>query len=153
MRKTFFPYNTAMKKLAFLTLIALIIPIVSPIGGSFHLAKKYTYASEEQFNTLHFTDIQEPTASTNELKSVAIWKRSTGTATFSAGQSMFTVKIPKTFVIEAGDNPVRINLTINEKIFPLSIDLDGDGRDEEFYYTEPLFLDKTDRVSYTIETK
>ncbi len=66
---------------------------------------------------------------------------------------MFTIKIPKTFVIEAGANPIRVNLVADGKTFPLTIDMDGDGRSENFYYTEPIFLDKTSHISYTIETK
>jgi hypothetical protein len=76
-----------------------------------------------------------------------------GSVDFSTEQNMFTIKIPKTFIIEAGANPIRIKLTADGKTFPLAIDLDGDGREEDFYYTEPIFLDKTSHISYTIETK
>lgn len=142
-----------MKKLVFLTLITFLFPVFSPIGGSFHIEKKYTYASEGQTQDLYFTDIQEPTASISGTKSVTLWKQATGIATFSAPQNMFTIKIPRTFVIKAGNNPLRVSISVDGKIFPLSIDSDGDGRDEAFYYTEPLFLDKTNQVSYVIETK
>lgn len=36
---------------------------------------------------------------------------------------------------------------------PLSIDMDGDEREDGYYYTEPVFLEKTDRISYVIETR
>ncbi len=66
---------------------------------------------------------------------------------------MFTLRIPKTFVIEAGNNPIRTSIMADGKVFPLNIDMDGDGREEDYYYTEPLFLDNTRQISYTIETK
>lgn len=143
-----------MKKLSLLTLIVFLAPILSPIGESFHVVKKYTYASEGQTHALNFKEMNEPTASLNSgLKSVAFWKQATGTANFLSTQNMFTVKIPRTFDIEAGSNPLRVSLIVDSKIFPLSIDMDGDGRDEDFYYTEPIFFDKTSHISYTIETK
>ncbi|EKD30099.1 MAG: N-acetylmuramoyl-L-alanine amidase [uncultured bacterium (gcode 4)] len=142
-----------MKKYVFLTLVALLFPIFSPIGGSFHIEKKYSYASEEQVQHLKFKNIPEPTASIDGTKSLSFWKRSTGAVRFSSSENMFILKIPKTFDIKAGNNPLRVNLSVDGKIFPLSIDSDGDGRDEAFYYTEPLFLDKTEQVSYVIETR
>lgn len=142
-----------MKKLSFLILITFLLPVLFPIGGSFHIAKKYTYASEGQVHSLDFREIREPTASTDNTKSAIFWKQAIGTANFSAPQNMFTLKIPKTFVIEAGNNPVRVSLMANGKTFPLVIDTDGDGRNEDFYYTEPLFLGKTGHISYVIETK
>ncbi|MFA6090732.1 MAG: N-acetylmuramoyl-L-alanine amidase [Candidatus Gracilibacteria bacterium] len=143
-----------MKKLVCLILIALILPLFSPLIGSFHMVKKYTYASEDTMQTLHFQEIAEPTASTeNNSKSISLWKGAMGSVDFSTEQNMFTIKIPKTFIIEAGANPIRIKLTADGKTFPLAIDLDGDGREEDFYYTEPIFLDKTSHISYTIETK
>jgi len=143
-----------MKKLVFLTLIALIFPLLFPIGENFHMVKKYTYASEGQTHALNFKEINEPTVSLNSgLKSVAFWKQATGIANFVSKQNMFTIKIPRTFDIGAGDSPLRVSIQVDSKIFPLSIDMDGDGRDEDFYYTEPLFLDKTSHVSYVIETK
>lgn len=143
-----------MKKLSLLTLIVLLAPILSPIGESFHVVKKYTYASEGQTHALNFKEINEPTASLNSgLKSVAFWKQTTGTANFVSPENMFTIKIPRTFDIEAGSNPLRVSLIVDSKTFPLSIDMDGDGRNEDFYYTEPIFFDKMSHVSYTIETK
>lgn len=142
-----------MKKLAIFTLISLLLPIFSPIGESFHIAKKYTYHSEDRIQDLYFKEISEPTASRGGLKSVALWKQATGTVDFASTENMFTVKIPKTFAIKAGDNPIRVSILADGKISPLSIDQDGDGRDEAFYYTEPLFLEETDRISYTIETR
>lgn len=143
-----------MKKLAFLVLLALLVPIFSPIGESFHVAKKYSYSSEEQVRELDFANIPEPTASIGATaKPVALWKRAIGNVAFASAQNMFTMKIPKNFAIEAGDNPIRISITAEGKTFPLSIDLDGDGRNTEFYYTEPVFLDKTSQISYVVETK
>lgn len=142
-----------MKKIAFLTIIAILMPLFSPTIGSFHIAKKYSYASESQTENLRFKEIGEPTASTRNVKPVTLWKQAAGSVTFSSMQNMITLKIPKTFVIESWNNPIRVSLTVNEKTFPLSIDLDGDEREEDFYYTEPFFLDKTSRISYVIETK
>lgn len=144
-----------MKKLASLVLLSLLIPILSPIGESFHIAKKYSYSSEEQVQDLYFKDISEPTASLGAgvVRPVVLWKQATGNIAFSSAQNMFTMKIPKTFAIGAGNNPLRVSLTADGKTFPLSIDLDGDERPEEFYYTEPVFLGKTSHVSYVIETK
>lgn len=142
-----------MKKLASLVLVTFLTPLLSPIGQSFHITKKYDYRSEEQVHDLDFADISEPTASLGTPKTVSLWKRASGSIAFASAQDMFTMKIPKTFAIEAGNNPIRISLIANGKAFPLSIDLDGDERSESFYYTEPVFLNKTDRVSYTVETK
>ena len=142
-----------MKKYAFLALVALLFPILSPLGGSFSLAKKYSYGSEEQIQNLYFQEILEPTANTKNLKTASFWKQSTGTIDFSSAQNMFTLRIPKTFTIEAGENPIRIYLSANGEIFPLQIDLDGDEREDSYYYTKPIFLDTTDRISYTIETR
>jgi hypothetical protein len=39
------------------------------------MVKKYTYASEDTMQTLHFQEIAEPTASTeNNSKSISLWK-------------------------------------------------------------------------------
>ena len=142
-----------MKKLAFLILITLLFLILSPIGESFRVTKKYTYASEEQVQSLRFQNIREPTASLQQIKTATFRKRATGTVDVSAPQDMFTLRIPGTFAIEAENNPIRVSLNVGEKIFPLTIDMDGDGRDEDFYYTEPVFLDKTRSVSYIVETR
>lgn len=117
------------------------------------MAKKYTYSSEDQIQNLQFKEISEPSASTDRLPSITHWKQATGNVNFSAGQNMFTIKIPKIFSIEAGNNPIRISIVADGKVFSLSIDQDGDGRDGDFYYTEPLFLSKINQVSYIIETK
>ncbi|MDD5376844.1 MAG: N-acetylmuramoyl-L-alanine amidase [Candidatus Gracilibacteria bacterium] len=142
-----------MKKLALLTLIAFLIPVLSPIGDGFHLVKKYTYTSENRTQNLHFTDIQEPTASMKGLKPVTLWKQATGTADFSSRQDMFTIRIPKTFVIDPGNDPIQVDLIVDGKAFPVSVDLDEGGGYEAYYYTEPIFLKKTDQVSYTIKTR
>lgn len=91
-----------MKKLSLLILVAFIVPIFSPIVGSFRLAKQYTYASEGQIQNLSFREIETPTASIGKtLKPVSLWKQATGTVSFSMAQDMFTLRIPKTFTIEA----------------------------------------------------
>lgn len=143
-----------MKKLSIFALIAFIFPFLSPILGSFHVVKKYTYISGSQTQDLHFQDISEPTASIQATtKGISTWKRATATARFAMPQNMFTLKIPKTFTIEPLTNPIRITLTVGSTVLPLTIDLDGDGREEDYYYTEPVFLSDTAQVSYTIETQ
>lgn len=142
-----------MKKLTLLILIAFLLPVLSPIGESFHVVKKYDYSSEEQVQNLQFTEISEPTASLGATRTAAIWKQATGSIAFASAQNMFTMRVPKTFLIRSGDNPLRVSIVANGKTIPLSIDLDGDERPEAFYYTEPIFLDKTSRISYIVETK
>lgn len=143
-----------MKKLTSLILTTFILPIILPVAGGFHVVDTYTYQSEWQDQNLHFSEILEPTASTeNSLKAVNMWKRATGTAQFISGQNMFTLRIPKTFVIEAGNNPIRVSIIADGVTFPLNIDMDGDGREEAYYYTEPLFVERSSHISYVIETK
>lgn len=141
-----------MKKLAILTLVTLLFPLISPIGESFYLTKKYTYDSEEQVQNLHFVDIIEPTANIKHNKSTVFWKQASGKVTFSQKQNMFVLRIPRTFTLDT-ENTLRINIQVDGKKIPLSIDTDGDGRNEAFYYTEPVFFDKTNHITYTIETK
>ena len=143
-----------MRKLTSIILIAFIVPIFFPIGESFRVIKKYTYSSEDQTENLQFREINESSASTDgKLKSIVLWKQATGVAHFSSTQDMFTVQIPKTFSVQPGDNPVRIYITVDGKKIPLSIDLDEGPKYEPYYYTEPVFLDKSNQISYVIETK
>lgn len=153
MKNLIFPYTQDMKKLSLLILIALVSPVLLPIGESFHTVKRYTYASEEQVQELSFREVLEPTASLGTTTSATFWKESTGTLRFSSPQDMFVVKIPKVFPLEPGAGNIQITLRANGESFPLALDLDGDSRREDFYYTEPIFLEKTREVSYIIETK
>jgi hypothetical protein len=72
-----------MKKLTTLVIIGLILPLLSPIIGGFDLTKKYTYASEGDMQNLIFQDIIEPSVSSNIYsKSVILWKKANGVASF-----------------------------------------------------------------------
>ena len=143
-----------MKKLSFLILTVFICSLLSPILESFHMVKKYTYHGDAQTAQLKFAPIAEPTASTDaQTKNIALWKRATGNMSFGAGGDMFTMRIPRTFEIGPLSNPLRASIQVNGKDIPLSIDLDGDGRDEDYYYTDPVFVEKASKVSYTIETE
>jgi len=66
---------------------------------------------------------------------------------------MISLKIPKTFELTPGENTLRIRLATNGKTFPLKLDMDGDERAEDFYYTEPIFIDNTTSLSYVVEVK
>lgn len=143
-----------MKKLSFLILTIFISSLLSPVLESFHVVKKYTYHGDAKTTELKFTPINEPSASTNaSTKNITLWKRATGNLSFGAGEDMFTLRIPKTFDIGPLTNPIRATLHVNGKDIPLSIDLDGDEREEDYYYTDPIFVEKTSQVSYTIETE
>lgn len=143
-----------MKKLSFLLLAILLSTLLFPVFEGFRVIKKYTYQGIVKTETLQFSPINEPTASTNgSMKNITPWQKASGSIGFQKNEDMFTLLIPRTFEIGPQSNPVRITLHANGKDIPLSIDLDGDGRDEEYYYTDPIFVEKTNRISYTIEAR
>lgn len=153
------------KKCSLAVLLCFIGSLFSPLAPFVHLEKKYHYASEEQVQELHFESVYEPVASLyGKEKLQTKYKRATGTQAFSASKDMFVFRIPKTFAIESEDD-IKVSLMIDSPLIrgvpggrgvtkiPLSLDSDGDGRPEDFYYTEPIFLDQTKHLSYSIETK
>ncbi len=142
-----------MKKLATLILSVLLLSILSPILESFHIQKSYSYKSEESVQALHFTDVPDQTAGLGIAKATATWKKAQGISSFSSGKNMFTFAIPMTSPLEGNESNVRITLDIDGKKIPVSIDEDGDGRSNGYYYTEPVFLDPLKTLSYTVETR
>lgn len=143
-----------MKKLSFLILTILLSTLLFPILEGFHVVKKYTYEGIAKTEPLRFAPMNEPTASTNgSMKNITPWQQASGHIDFEKNEDMFTLRIPRTFEIGPLSNPIRLTLHANGKDIPLSIDLDGDGRDEEYYYTDPVFVEKTNHISYTIEAR
>ena len=142
-----------MRKIAFSTLIFLLFSIISPIGSFVHFDRKYTYSSEEYTQPLHFEDVYEPTASLANLSLRPIARVASGTETFQAKKDMFVFRIPKTAIIQNESDVQVILYTDKGNLAPISLDLEGDGREEAYYYTEPIFLDSTDILSYSIRTK
>jgi len=65
-----------MKHLNILVLLTFLVSMLAPTAGNIEVNKKYTYASEEYNEVLHFRDILEPTASNHSiLGSVVFWKQ------------------------------------------------------------------------------
>lgn len=72
--------------------------------------------------------------------------------TFSWDKNMLIFKIKKDFVVE-NEKDILIEVDLNWKIISRNIDLEAKDRIDEYYYSEPIYVDNTKNIKYKITTK
>lgn len=142
-----------MKKIATCLILVLLFSLLSPFLEGVHITKDYSYASEQLIHTPDFTPAQEPTAGLSDTKSIQVWKEATEKVVFEQPKNMISLRIPKTNFVENEEQNFRITLHIPGKDVPLTFDLDNNENPADSYYTEPVFFDPIQELSYTIAIK
>lgn len=144
-----------MRKLLSFTLVVLsIVTITIPYGYVFQMEKKYLYNAEEVSTSLTFTPVYEPVASIGTNGLLPTRSITSGSMNFASGKDMFSFRIPRTFDITK-ESDLTISVNQNGSKIPLEIDDDGDERmlQDAYYFTKPVFIDPTAKLTYSIEKR
>ncbi len=142
-----------MKKISAFLIIFFLWYILSPLVSFIKYEKSYSYNHEEVAQNLHF---QNEYAETSSLKDIIKIKKditATNSHTFETNKNVFILKIPKTLAFEELSK-INISFTSGEKTYQAEMDVDGDERIllDDSFYSKPLFIDSTKRISYKIST-
>ncbi|MCK9272608.1 N-acetylmuramoyl-L-alanine amidase [Candidatus Gracilibacteria bacterium] len=142
-----------MKKSAILTLLFFILYVFSPFGNLINFKKNYTYENEESGNILNMKEVYLRESSNFKLAPKIDFYKTTLKNTFNKEKNTIIFKFKKDGIKNTSDT--KINLFNGDKKISVNIDDDGDERmlKDEYYFTEPVFIDSTREISYEIESK
>lgn len=142
-----------MKKTALLTLIFFILYAFSPFWNLINFKKNYTYENEENGNILNLNPIYLRESSNFKLVPKVDFYKTSLKNTFNKEKNTIIFKLKKDWILKTSD--IKINLLNWDKKISVNIDDDWDERmlTEEYYFTEPVFLDSTREINYEIESK
>ncbi|MDD2486820.1 MAG: N-acetylmuramoyl-L-alanine amidase [Candidatus Gracilibacteria bacterium] len=142
-----------MRKTAILTSFFFLSYIFAPIGNMFDFKRTYTFESETDSKILELNAIYAQESSNVDLPLKISSYSVKLNSSFLKPKDTFVFKIKKTDDLLAKD--ISISLNSNEKKISIQIDNDGDGRilKDEYFYTEPVFLNSKNSLDYEIESK
>ncbi|EKD65960.1 MAG: hypothetical protein ACD_49C00073G0003 [uncultured bacterium (gcode 4)] len=142
-----------MKKSALLTLSFFLLYTFSPFWNFINFKRNYTYENEENSNILNLKPIYLRESSNFKLAPKVDFYKATLKNVFNKEKNTVIFKLKKWEILKTGD--IKITLLDWNKKIQVNIDDDWDERilTEQYYFTEPVFINSKKEISYEIESK